>query len=226
MMWRSCTIIAAAVVALGCFVTGAAAAERPWAGFYLGGTLGHAWAHSEHCDGSTCSGGAPTFPQANPSGVIGGVTAGYNYMFGSVLLGIEGDYTFANLKDSSPDTGTFGCRGECTTELDRFGTIRGRLGVVNNNMLLYATWGVALTRWSASIGAPTLQGGSDTQNSAVVGGGVEFLITPQWSAKFEYLRIFDGDRIVYAPSFCGSPGCSIKNEDADLVRVGVNYHFR
>ena len=73
--------------------TGVNAGERPfsWTGFYLGGTLGYAWGHSSHCDAAGCLGGFPDFPQPDPKGVIVGVTAGYNYQVGQVVLGIEVD---------------------------------------------------------------------------------------------------------------------------------------
>jgi outer membrane immunogenic protein len=203
-------------------------APRPfsWTGLYIGGNVGYAWGHSEHCDRADCSGGAPTFPEPDPRGVFGGVTAGYNYQFGSVVIGIEGDYNFANVKETVPSTATFGCAGGCTTELNNFGTVRGRLGYAFGTILPYFTAGVAFTEWKGSIGKPVvLASGSSTETSAVIGGGLEYAFSPGWSAKIEYLHIFDGDTFVYAPAFCAPPGCQIKNEDVDLVRLGLNWHL-
>jgi outer membrane immunogenic protein len=196
-----------------------------WTGLYIGGTVGFAWARSEHCDGSDCNGGAPTFPKPEPQGAVGGVTVGYNYQTGALVLGIEGDYNFARAKDTVPSTPTFGCADGCTTELDNFGTIRGRLGYAFGPALAYFTGGVAFTEWKGKIAVSPPQSGRSTETSAVVGGGIEYAFSRNWSAKLEYLHIFEGDTFVYAPASCGGPGCQIKNEDVDLVRVGVNYRF-
>jgi len=196
-----------------------------WAGLYIGGNVAYAWAQSEHCEGANvpCSGGAPNFPEADPRGGFGGLTAGYNYQTGRFVLGIEGDYNFTNLKDTTPSTATFGCAGGCTTELGNFGTVRGRLGYAYWTTLTYFTVGLAFTEWRGKIGSPVvLQASSSTETSVVIGGGFEYAFFPRWSAKVEYLHIFEGATFVYAPAFCTAPGCQIRNEDVDLVRLGIN----
>ena len=190
--------------------------------------MGYAWAQSEHCDGEDvhCSGGAPTFPEADPHGGFGGLTAGYNYQTHNVVIGFEGDYNFAHVKDTAPSTATFGCAGGCTTELGNFGTVRARLGYAYWTTLTYLTAGVAFTEWKGKIGSPiVLQAGSSTETSVAIGGGLEYAFFQRLSAKIEYLHIFEGARFVYAPSSCMSPGCQIKNEDVDLVRFGFNVHL-
>jgi outer membrane immunogenic protein len=92
-----------------------------WAGPYVGANLGYAW-------------GDVTNSIASPSGVIGGVQAGYNWQFGQWVVGLEGDIqgsgasdTFAAWKFSNP----------------WFGTLRGRGGFAMNNILIYGTGGLA-----------------------------------------------------------------------------------
>jgi outer membrane immunogenic protein len=199
-----------------------------WTGPYIGGSVGYAWAQSEHCDGADvqCSGGAPTFPEADPRGGFGGLTAGYNYQAGNFVIGLEGDYNFAHLKDTAVGTATFGCAGGCTTELGNFGTVRARLGYAYWTALTYFTVGVAFTEWRGKIGSPiVLQAGSSTETSVAIGGGFEYAFFPRLSAKIEFLQIFEGARFIYAPSICATPGCQIKNEDAELVRLGLNVHL-
>jgi outer membrane immunogenic protein len=151
------------------------------------------------------------------------LTAGYNYQLGSIVVGIEGDYNFLHMNDTVPSTNTFGCAGGCTTELDNFGTVRGRLGYAYGRALGYFTAGVAFTEWKGSIGSPVVLGeGSSTETSAVIGGGLEFAFAHRWSGKIEYLHIYEGDTFRYAPAHCAPPGCGIKNEDVDLVRFGLN----
>jgi outer membrane immunogenic protein len=224
----SCGIALAAAPAVADGYRGPAEHVQPpfsWTGFYIGANVGYAWARSEHCDGANvdCSGGAPTFPEADPSGAFGGLTVGYNYQTRNFVLGIEGDYNFAHMKNTTPGTATFVCIGGCTTELGNFGTVRARLGYAYWTSLTYFTVGLAFTDWKGKIGSPAvLQAGSSEEASVVIGGGLEYAFFSRLSAKIEYLHIFEGARFVYAPSFCVAPGCQIKNEDIDLLRVGLN----
>ncbi len=66
-----------------------------WTGFYLGGTAGGGIANSSHL------GPGLHFDCTNTKFQEGfgtvGLTAGYNWQFGHTVLGIEGDYNWANV---------------------------------------------------------------------------------------------------------------------------------
>jgi opacity protein-like surface antigen len=64
-----------------------------WTGFYLGGNVGGGFGTSrkDFIQGTTTS-------DFNTSGVIGGLTAGYNHQFGSVVAGLEGDISASGIK--------------------------------------------------------------------------------------------------------------------------------
>ena len=137
-----------------------------WAGPYLGGNLGYAW-------GSVANN--PT----KPSGVAGGVQAGYNWQQTGVpwVFGIEGDIqasgaeeTFAPWKFSNP----------------WFGTLRGRVGYAFNNVLFFGTGGLAFGELRA-----TTFGLSESHTNAgwTLGAGAEMGFAPNWSAKIEYLYV-------------------------------------
>lgn len=164
-----------------------------WMGPYIGGNLGYGW-------------GTVTNSGTNPSGVLGGVQAGYNYQSGQLVVGIEGDLqlnssddTFANYKFSNP----------------WFGTVRGRLGYAFNNILLYGTGGLAFgsTKFSSN-------GFSETQTSAgwTLGVGAEFALTQNWSAKVEYLYVDLGEKNFMMTAFP-------HDYQFSTIRVGVNYRF-
>ena len=59
-------------------------------------------------------------------GFIGG-TAGYNWQAGPWVLGVEGDYSWANINGSSTTCGVAPPHG-CGTTLQSFGTLRGCVG--------------------------------------------------------------------------------------------------
>ena len=63
-----------------------------WNGAYLGGQIGYGWGKSRFENAFN----------VKPDGFLGGLYAGYNFDLGnSVVLGIDGDVTYNNLKDSA-----------------------------------------------------------------------------------------------------------------------------
>jgi outer membrane immunogenic protein len=200
---------AAALIAAGCTVSAQAAdmsygrtpaytVNQPlnaysWAGPYLGGNLGYAWGSVDNA-----------IPK--PSGVQGGVQAGYNWQSGPLVFGIEGDLqatgaddTFAPWKFSNP----------------WFGTVRGRVGYAFNNVLFYGTGGLAF----GELRGETF-GLSESHTNAgwTAGVGAEFGFAPNWSAKVEYLFVDLSDsRFTITGVSNGS--------QFGVLRAGVNYHF-
>ena len=97
----------------------------------------------EHND-PDCFGCANTkFQQA--FGTVG-VTAGYNYQFGHTVLGIEGDFNWANVDKTKPfaleQTMTHAAAAT-RFKMDEFATLRARGGLALDQTLIYATAGVA-----------------------------------------------------------------------------------
>ena len=164
-----------------------------WGGFYAGANLGYEW-------------GKVTNTSINPDGVMGGAQLGYNWQSGAFVFGGETDIqasaaddTFAPWKFSNP----------------WFGTLRARAGFALNNILVYGTLGLAYGDLKGEFGGIDE---SKTELGWTGGLGMEVGLTPNWSAKVEYLYMDLGDR-----SF------SITGQDnglqASVFRFGVNYHF-
>ncbi|ABD86470.1 outer membrane protein [Rhodopseudomonas palustris] len=164
-----------------------------WAGPYLGGNLGYAWGDVHNS-------------ATEPSGVAGGVQAGYNWQSGQFVYGLEGDIaitgaddTFASWKFSNP----------------WFGTVRGRAGYSFDNLLVYATGGLAFGELK---GERFGQSNSSTNAGWTIGAGAEFGLNQNWSAKVEYLYVDLGGSNF---SITG-----VQNSyQFGILRVGVNYHF-
>ena len=198
-----------------------------WTGFYVGATVGYGWGDSKHCDANTCALPGVVYPAFTMTGWTAGGTIGYNNQIGNVVLGVEADYSWANITGSSPSTLGFGCAGRCLTQIQGFGTVRARLGYAFDRFLPYITGGVAFTQLNASIGNPILANGSatTTRTNLTLGAGVEYAFTNNWSAKLEYLHVFDGGDFTYAPTLCAAPGCFARGNSYDVVRAGLNWHF-
>jgi outer membrane immunogenic protein len=164
-----------------------------WFGPYIGGNLGYAF------------GVVDTNP-AKPTGVAGGIQAGYNWQNGAFVFGIEGDLqvtgaedTFAPWKFSNP----------------WFSTVRGRAGYTFYNVLFYGTAGLAF----GELRAETF-GLSESHISAgwTIGAGAEIGLAPNWSAKIEYLYVD------LASSPFSITGVSNGYRFGE-IRAGVNYRF-
>lgn len=196
-----------------------------WTGFYVGAVGGYGWTRITHCDGvgPAC---VADRPQHSVNGFTIGGTVGFNYQMGNVVLGAEGDYSWAGLKGSAPSTGAFTCGGGiCSTEIEGIGTLRARLGYSMGRFLPYITGGAAFVRYDVRHAA-SVRGFSDFRTQFVAGAGAEYAFTNNWSAKAEYLHVFKTSNINYDPTVvCTPPGCVAKTRDIGLLRVGVNYRF-
>jgi outer membrane immunogenic protein len=166
-----------------------------WRGPYVGANLGYQW-------------GTTTNNPTSPSGVAGGLQAGYNFQSGPLVFGAETDLQisgaedrFAPWKFSNP----------------WFGTLRARGGYAMNNILFFGTVGLAYGTLRAQN---TLTGAS--QNSTDIGwtagAGMEVGLTSNWTARTEYLYVDLTDR-PYAVT-----GAS-HGLESHLLRLGVNFRF-
>jgi outer membrane immunogenic protein len=237
----------AAAVSTGAFAFSAAAlaADMPvkapppvvvavynWTGLYIGIQGGYAWGDTQHEQQVFA---AATGDFRIKGGLVGG-TVGYNYQVNSIVLGIEADYSWSGIKGNVGPfvVGTFGCGNGtegCVTEVERFGTVRGRVGVAANQFLIFATGGWAYGRVNGFIeGAVALANGysgSGNRSGWAAGGGVEYGFTPNLSAKLEYLRV-DLGKLTYGQpgtGACTAGSCATATAEFNVIRAGLNYRF-
>jgi outer membrane immunogenic protein len=175
-----------------------------WTGFYVGGNIGYSIGNDRtNTSLFDPAAGSTTLPFTDfvvaPRGVLGGVQVGYNWQAGrNWLAGFEADIQAANQTDR-------GCTINCinqgggqintfTTEqkLQYFGTLRGRLGIVSDNVLFYGTGGAAFghVRETVTISQQSVNGGnlatgafSDTLFGWVAGGGIEAALSGNWTGR-------------------------------------------
>lgn len=222
------------------------AAAYNWTGFYIGGHVGYGWGHNSSNSFST-AGVFLDSTAGDSSGVFGGGQIGYNWQFSpNWLIGIEADGSASDISGTTSGCTATGCASGAG-KTDDFGTVRGRLGYVINNVLLYGTGGWA---WSHShtdrtitcvvAGGGVCPGGpspspltgmvssSSGNNSGwVAGAGVEWMFAPNWTAKVEYQHL-EFDNLSRDYSYAGFPGASrhiVTDSHIDTIRVGVNYLF-
>jgi outer membrane immunogenic protein len=222
---------AVATICLVCGATGAQATDMPvkgkpvpfvdvpfgWTGFYVGANGGYGWGRSSWSDPTV---GADS-GRFNTRGALLGGQLGYNWQFGSVVFGVETDADWTNLTGNS--TGSVCLAdggGSCQTKQDWFGTTRGRIGYAFGRWLPYVTGGAAY----GDIKALQSNGTSTTVKFGwTAGGGLEYSIDRNWSAKVEYLHLDLGTADFFSAAN-GATTLSVPAKD-DLVRAGVNYHW-
>jgi outer membrane immunogenic protein len=184
-----------------------------WTGFYIGANVGGAWSNTNSDNNSNFFGD-------NVAGVIGGGQIGYNWQINNWLIGVEGDFQGSSQRESASGT-ILAVPVTAEAKVPWFATARGRLGYVNGPWLLYVTGGAAWVNFEASLTVAGATVSDETTRSGwTVGGGVEWMFLPKWSAKLEYLFIDVGDRTFTN----GTTNADISLQE-NIVRVGLNYHF-
>jgi outer membrane immunogenic protein len=181
-----------------------------WTGFYVGINGGGGWGKSNWD-------GIPTGSFNTSGGLVGG-TLGYNWQTGPWVLGLEGDLDWANINGNSS---AVGCVPNCNTKTDWLGTARGRVGYAFDRILPYVTGGLAVGDIKAS--QTGFAGASSSRAGYALGGGVEFAIAGNWTAKAEYLYVNLGS-ISCAAGICDGLATNVK-DSMNLFRGGLNYRF-
>jgi outer membrane immunogenic protein len=214
-----------------------------WSGVYVGGNIGYGWGRSSDASGLSPGGPPALFTdsvRSNMNGIVGGGQLGYNSQMRNWLWGLEADFQGTGQSSNH----SFTCpAGVCVTgaalpvtnreQLDFFGTVRGRLGlVIAPTVLLYATGGLAYGQVDANT---TLTGATRSQNyipGYAVGGGIEGVIGGNWTARLEYLYLDLGtvsgtfNSTVVAGGGAGTLASNFSSRITDnIVRVGLNYKF-
>jgi outer membrane immunogenic protein len=200
-------------------------APYSWTGWYIGVNAGYGVGQGQGTFASSL--GVETF-NAVPAGGFGGGQLGYNYQFGSFVLGAETDIQGAGISDTR--TCLLGCIPGSSALIDQklnwFGTTRARLGLANGPVLTYVTGGAAYG--GTETGLTTTFGGvttsavtSTTKTGWTWGTGVEAALGGNWTAKAEYLYLNLGSAAVVSPA-TGTFGA--KNQE-QIFRGGINYHF-
>jgi outer membrane immunogenic protein len=180
-----------------------------FAGWWIGGTIG----------GGT---GTFDFSQSNSSidasGMLGGVTGGYNWQTGAFVFGVEGDALASGIGGSQHFAGGANI---AKPDMDAMLNLRARVGVtVTPQVLLFVTAGGTWADFDLPVTGPGGASGNGSAWGWNVGGGAEVAFNPNWSARFDYqFTDFDPVRESY-------PGGSLKfDPQVNTYRGSLIYRF-
>jgi outer membrane immunogenic protein len=197
-----------------------------WTGVYLGGQVGYAWGTQRA--NVLQSNGNTIFNSYSAQGVIGGAHVGYNYQANQWVLGIEGSVDGTSISKSFIRPvgfpAAFNVNYETSAPIQ--GSIRGRLGVAWDRVLLYATGGAAFAGVDATYSSPF---GSVTQSTTrvgwTVGGGLEYAVTNNWSLYAEYRYSDFGSYSSNPAGVFVTPVTINRHFTQNQVQGGFSYHF-
>ena len=191
-----------------------------WTRFYVGAHVGYAWADFTGVDPVL----GLVSDSFSASGFIYGGQLGFNYQMGSWVFGIEGDFSFGDVKHSESFLGGL-ATGE--VNLDRIFTVAGRIGYAFDRTLLYAKLGGAWTQEKYNFSVLGATAGTTVDRTGwLVGIGLEYAFLGNWSAKIEYNYMDMGSKDVTL-TVVGPIAVTVANVDLTVqtVKAGINYRF-
>jgi outer membrane immunogenic protein len=217
-----------------------------WTGAYIGIHGGGAWGTKDWNLTSAQILGPPVLFSSTGShkvnGFIGGGQYGANYQIGGLVVGVEAQFSWGNVKgrgDCFPELFP-GLANNCESNAKWLGTLAGRIGGAIDHALLYVTGGGAFAGDEYTFSNPNVVGGAllvppvtvkDTRVGWMVGAGAEYAFSPNWSAKIEYDYLDFGTKHYqfFSPSTGGTAISSLYDVDITqrihMVKLGLNYRF-
>ena len=216
-----------------------------WTGVYIGAQIGGAWGNGALGNFNGFDPFTGTFINTSlggtPSGVIGGGHVGYQVQFNQFVAGIEGSVDGSSLQKTA--TASFpvflgGSTLTTQTTADIQGSIRGKLGIVWDRLMIYGTGGVAFGGFNTDVqlaalgssGVPAFFASNSFSTTRVgwtAGGGAQYAVTPNWWVFVEYR--FSDFGTVRNGAFPNLPSGVLFNDERRIqenqIQAGFSYKF-
>jgi len=184
-----------------------------WTGLYMGVNGGYGWGTTDW---------SALGSSFDVSGGLFGGQVGYNWQFGQFVYGLEGDIDWTDIHGNSFVNGAAGCAANvCTTSNNFLTTARGRVGYAIDRWMPYLTGGLAVGNIRTTT--PFTAGVDQTNAGWTIGGGLEFALVANWTAKVEYLHVDLGN--TSCGGACGFPAANNVDFTTNIVRGGINFRF-
>jgi len=189
-----------------------------WSGLYAGGNFGGGVGRTSFV---VTAPDLMTSTSDEIRGFVGGGQAGFNWQFGPVVAGVEGDLQFSHQQNGVVVSGL-----QISNLTDMIGTLRGRVGLAMEDWLFYATAGGGYLHNNANLNLAGFGGlqESDLSPVWVVGAGVETRVTGRWTARLEYLYLSSGS-ITSSLGFPAGTLAVSKTINDNVIRTGLSYYF-
>jgi outer membrane immunogenic protein len=257
-------LLVGCVVAASALATAASAADLPvpaapayappvyrpviydWTGIYGGINVGGGVLNDVVTNTTTTALlNAGTQTKLSPFAVVGGAQAGFNIEFAPFVIGAEGTFDWSDISGTQVTPSLQPTVSENSTSTPKwYATATAKAGFAANDFLFYAKGGAAWmnVHYIQNVAAGIVQSTqsiTDTRSGFTVGGGVEFGMTENLSARLEYdfldfgTKTYNFNNLGFnaAGAAVGTPltpigaaPMSIKSF-TQLITVGLNYRF-
>lgn len=183
-----------------------------WTGLYIGGHVGGVLAGSDS-------------PERGKIRFLGGLQVGFDRQFASSWV-VGSELQASGLFGGNGDGLSFPAGTRVTGKTGELISFTGRIGYAWGPTLLYAKGG-SVFRETVGVSAGGLPVAVATDHNhhigITVGGGLEYMFAPNWSAKVEYQYYTFGDSS-FTTGPAGVAGTRFR-DDEHTVKLGVNYRF-
>jgi outer membrane immunogenic protein len=195
-----------------------------WSGFYVGGNGGYGWGSEDW----TNIGNGFMLNNATRSGGTAGGQFGWRTQSGWLVWGVDFQGNWADINGSTQDP-TIATINRNTT-VNSYETMAATAGYAMNNVLIYAKGGIAgvQSRFDTihTTNAAIDNGADATRWGGMLGAGLEYGLTANWTIGVEYNHIFGGGQ---TESFLFASGAQDTlmhiNQELDIVTARINYKF-
>jgi outer membrane immunogenic protein len=228
-----------------------------WTGCYLGvngGWIGSDESYRSHYDTWLAPTAADlaviadtnnSYGPQDSAGTVGG-QFGCQSQIGNWVIGGEWDWNYSGLTEDNlwvwNDPNNFFANVNSFTqrthkEFDWFSTVRARLGLAWDRVLVYATGGFAYAAFDAYTQVDWLDAANflianqfagsyrERRIGYTVGGGLEWAFANNWTAKAEFLYLDFGSFDYVSPDGGGNYWYTSVDTKEYVARIGINYLF-
>jgi outer membrane immunogenic protein len=174
--------------------------------------------------------------KVTPFAVVAGAQAGFNFQIQQVVIGAEGTFTWSDISGTQVTPSPLTNVSETSISTPRwYATATGKIGFAANDFLFYAKGGAAwmgvnytqaVSTGGGNISSQTI---TATRSGFTVGGGIEFGMTENLSARLEYDYLNFGTKTYTFANLNTDPlplvlPVAIRSSTS-LITAGINYRF-
>jgi outer membrane immunogenic protein len=189
-----------------------------WSGCYIGAHIGGGWGTKDWDEvftGSTSENAG----SHDIDGILGGGQIGCNIQNGTWVFGLEGDISWSGIDGSHS---AFGGDADLSSKVEWLGTVTGRIGYAHDRFLFYVKGGAAFAHDQFTVAFGDSSTDDQTRWGWTIGGGLEFALVGNWTAKLEYNYMDFGSDTA---SFFGGEERFDIDQQIHVVKFGLNYRF-
>ena len=199
-----------------------------WSGFYVGAHFGGAYTIEDATTAGVLAG--PMTNGFDSAGALGGFQLGYNWqLMPRWLVGIEGELSWTSVESKTNFTDGLTALSVTSDHNSGYQTLAGRVGYVWGPLLTYAKAGGAWAHIEYLLTATGAVNGSADftahRSGWMFGTGIEYQLSPRWSAKAEYSYLDFGTETIASNLLVPGDTLAVNNQIHE-VKAGFNYHWR